>query len=333
MKMLIIKPSSLGDVIHSLPFLSSMRQCFPDAEIHWVIARGLEDLLEGHPMLNKLWTINKEHWKSIRNIKDTISEIKSLSNALRAEHYDFVVDLQGLFRSGLIAFMTNAPMRIGFKEAREGSVFFYTHKVEGGREMHAVDRHLKIASAIGCNIDEISFPMPIVMESDKVQKLKKEMGEYAVIVPGARKPANRWHAQRFGELSSMVSIKTLIVGSKNDAQIADEVVRASNNKAISIAGQTDLRELISIIRGARAVVSNDSGPLHIAAALGIPVFAIFGPASPIRTGPYGWQTNKRMKVIKSDISCSPCFKRSCKAPLCMSDISAEMVFEDLREYL
>ena len=144
-KILIIKPSSLGDVVHSLPFLNVIRTCFPKAEIHWVIAKGLEGLLEGHPMVNKLWIINKDKWKKIKNVKGTISEFNVLFKELKKEKFDLVVDLQGLLRSGVLTAATGAPVKVGFKEAREGSKFFYTHKVEGGRDIYAVDRYLKIA--------------------------------------------------------------------------------------------------------------------------------------------------------------------------------------------
>jgi heptosyltransferase-1 len=128
-KILIIKPSSLGDVVHSLPFLNVIRTCVPKAEIHWVIAKGFEGLLEGHPMVNKLWIINKDKWKKIKNVKGTINELKGLFKELKKEKFDLVLDLQGLLRSGILTSATSAPVRIGFAEAREGSKFFYTHKV------------------------------------------------------------------------------------------------------------------------------------------------------------------------------------------------------------
>lgn len=142
-KILIIKPSSLGDVVHSLPFLNAVRTYFSKAEIHWVIAKGIEGLLEGHPMIDRLWIINKDTWKKIKDLKGTINELKVLFKELKKGNFDIVVDLQGLLRSGVLTAATCAPVRIGFKEAREGSSFFYTHKVEGGRNIHAVDRYLK----------------------------------------------------------------------------------------------------------------------------------------------------------------------------------------------
>jgi heptosyltransferase-1 len=139
-KFLIIKPSSLGDVIHSLPFLNAVKAGFPGASVHWVIAKGLEGILEAHPMIDKLWVINKDAWKKIGNLKVTVNELKELFRNMKKERYDIAFDLQGLLRSGVIASATGAPVRVGFKEAREGSSFFYTHKIKGGKGIHAVDR-------------------------------------------------------------------------------------------------------------------------------------------------------------------------------------------------
>lgn len=330
-KILIIKPSSLGDVVHSLPFLNSVRKCFPQAEIHWIIARELEGLLQGHPMVNKLWIINKDEWKKIKNVKGTISELNTLFKKLKREKFDIVVDLQGLLRSGVLTAATSAPVRVGFSEAREGSKLFYTHKIKGGRDIHAVDRYLKIADFLGCDITDIRFPLPDNQSPSSIfhpsSLIPHTSEDYAVMVPGARKPANRWPARRFGELASVLPVETVVIGSMDDRILADEVVEASKGKAISIAGKTDLKSMMEVIKGARFMVTNDTGPMHIAVALGIRVFAIFGPADPARTGPYG----EGHFVIREDVSCGPCFRRTCSDMKCMNDLSAGKVYEIIRE--
>ncbi|MBI3592158.1 MAG: lipopolysaccharide heptosyltransferase I [Nitrospirae bacterium] len=326
-KLLIIKPSSLGDIVHSLPFLDVMKDSFPKAEIHWIIAKGLEGLLEDHPMVNKLWIINKDQWKSLKKIKGTISEVRQLFSALKKERYDITVDLQGLLRSGLLTNASRASVRVGFKEAREGSSLFYTHKVKGGKEVHAVDRYLKIAAALGCEATEVRFPMPLIRESQKVQRLKADVGQYAVIVPGARWKTKIWPAERFGLLTSMLNTKSIIIGSSSDAAIAEEIETLSGGRALSMAGKTDIKELISIIRDAGLVVTNDSGPMHIAAAFSRPVVAIFGPTNPVRTGPY----SSNHTIVRADIKCAPCYKKSCKDTRCMDEISVEMVYEAIKK--
>lgn len=327
-KILIVKPSSLGDIVHSLPFLQALKDGFPDAEIHWIVAKGLEGLLENHPMVKKLLVIEKDRWKDLKKIKDTASELAGISKELKRESYDMAIDLQGLLRSGLLAYATHAPVRIGFREAREGSAVFYTHKITGGRDIHAVDRYLKIASALGCETADAGFPMPLIKESDKVKRLKENAGDYAVIVPGARWETKKWSPEKFGRLASMLDMKSIIIGSASDIEISKRIEAASKGKALSTAGYTDIKELISIIRGARYVVTNDSGPMHIAAALGIPVIAIFGPTNPERTGPYG----KKHIIISSDIPCAPCYKKRCKTMRCMEDISVEQVYKEICGY-
>lgn len=326
-KILIIKPSSLGDIIHSLPFLDVIRDFFHDAEIHWVISKGLEGLLEDHPMVNKIWIINKDQWKNLKKVKNTVSEVRHLFRELRNEAYDMVIDLQGLLRSGLLTIATGAPLRIGFKEAREGSRFFYTHRVEGGKEIHAVDRYLKVAAFLGCDITDVCFPFPLSFNSSLVTRHLSLSEDYAVIVPGARWKTKIWPAERFGKLASLLPLKSLVIGSRADVDISNRVVECSGGNAISIAGRTDLKELREIMRGAKFVVSNDSGPMHIAAALGVPVFAIFGPTSPARTGPYGYGH----VVIREEVSCAPCFKKRCKDTRCMDSVTIEKVSGIIKE--
>ena len=336
-KILVIKPSSLGDVVHSLPFLNALRDSFPKTEIHWIIAKGLEGLLEGHPMINKLWIINKDEWKRIKGARTTIKELRSLFKSLKAERYDIVIDLQGLLRSGIFAKATGAPVRIGFKEAREGSRIFYTHTVKAGKDVHAVDRYLEMAKFLGCDTYEVKFPFPLSFTSfaagepvrgGQLSTLHFQLpNEYAVIVPGARWETKRWHPERFGQLASMMHVKSIVVGGESDIDTADIVVNNSDGNAISAAGKTTLKELIEIMRNARFVVTNDSGPMHIAAALNVPVFAIFGPTNPLRTGPYG----KSHVIISKGLECSPCYRKKCKGIKCMEMIEAKEVADIIRQ--
>ncbi|MDP2156981.1 MAG: lipopolysaccharide heptosyltransferase I [Nitrospirota bacterium] len=322
-KILIVKPSSLGDVVHSLPFLNAMERCFPKAEIHWVIAKGLEGLLEGHPMIDRLIIINKDLWKNLSHTGKTLKEIRELYRQLRDEAYDLVVDLQGLLRSGMITRATSAPIRIGFQEAREGSRLFYTKKVKGNREIHAVDRYMKIAAELGCDVHDRVFLFPLSESVGTNAGKLADTEPYAVLVPGARWKTKIWPAESFGKVAAMLPLRSVVIGSSADRAIAEEVVAHSGGKADSLAGETSLRELIEIMRHARAVITNDSGPMHIAAALNIPVITIFGPTSPERTGPYG----KGHVVLQSKADCVPCFKRSCRDIKCMKEITPETVYQ------
>ena len=327
-KILIIKPSSLGDIIHSLPFLGAVKRRFPDAEIHWLVARGLHVLLENHPLISKLWIINKDAWQTASYVRKTVHEIWDLYRGLGREGYDVCIDLSGLLRSGLLTFASKAPLKIGFAQSNEGSPFFYTHKIQGDMGIHAIDRYLQIAAAMGCPIANITYPMAdFELDPLLCRTLPRE---YAVIAPSAGKEANRWPATRFGELAAGLPLPVVVVCGQGDAAIGAEVVAAAKGNAISLAGKTGLLELLAVIKRAQFFVSNDTGPMHIAAAFQVPVFALFGPANPQRTGPYGAMHT----IIKTDIACAPCYRwKPCEHWRCMQEITVDKVLDAIQRRL
>jgi heptosyltransferase-1 len=351
MKILIIKPSSLGDVIHTLPFLKAVKDSLPDATIDWVISKNLKGIIEDNPLINEVIVFDKDSWKSIRNLPGTLNGISLLKKTLKRKKYDVVADLQGLLRSGIIAHCTPAGSKIGFADAREGSRFFYDRKISADGVVHAVDKCLEMAKAIGAKTGKAEFPLMVdEAAKERVKKLIGGVNEYIVVVPSARWATKMWPAESFAKLIRKITLPCVIAGGKGDRETANKIIeraRTANTSSlprkgvlpyapanvINMAGRTNLKELVALIAGARAVVSNDSGPMHIAAALDRPVVALFGPTDPVKTGPYGWQKNKNFRVLTSGVSCAPCFRRKCKKPVCMNNISVEEVFEALRAYL
>ena len=319
-KILIIKPSALGDIVHTLPFLAAVHMTFPAAEIHWVVARGLHTFLEGHPMISRLWIMEKEKWKQLSRFRKSIQEINTFRKELAGEHFDVSIDLSGLLRSGLITYGAGARYKLGFSDSDEGSPFFYTHKVAGGRKIHAIDRYLKLAALMGCDTSHVSHPMPpYPADSPLLSSLPER---FCVIAPSAGKEANRWPVDRFGELAARLPLPSVVISSKADAGVVEAVVAASKGMAIDMAGKTGLKELVALIARARFLISNDTGPMHIAAALDVPVFAIFGPANPIRTGPYG----SIHTIIQERLDCIPCYRQKpCQNWACMKNLSVEKV--------
>lgn len=327
-KILIIKPSSLGDVIHGLPVLHAVAARFPQSEIHWVVARGFHQVLENHPLIHKLWIIDKNSWKKPLKACGTVTEIRKLAFDLKREKFDLVIDLQGLFRSAMIGLFTGAEDRVGFDAAREGAKYSYTHRVKTAVEIHAVEKNMRIAEFLGCPPGEPRFPFPPLEVPPELTGLLPD--EYAVIAPSAGTRVKRWPVVHFGYLASRLPVRSVIVAAGSDRDIADEISALSNGRAVSLAGKTGLRELAAIIRGAKFLVCPDTGPMHIAAALGVPVFAVFGPTSPVRTGPYG----KIHTVIRSDLACSPCFRRKpCREWKCMIGISPVRVLAAIQDRL
>ncbi|NOZ69640.1 MAG: lipopolysaccharide heptosyltransferase I [Deferribacteres bacterium] len=337
MKILIIKPSSLGDVVHALPFLKAVKDSFPESLVDWVISKNLKKILEDNPLINRLIIIDKDSWKNFKRLPQTLSELSSLGKLLRSDSYDIVVDLQGLLRSGLIAFFTPAVLKIGFEDAREGSRFFYDKRIRVNEASHAVDKCLEVARAMGARpAGTPVFPLHIDgAASERIRSLLGDTAGYVVIVPSARWPSKRWPAGYFASLIKRIPVPCVIPGTSEDRETVREITDAlpSGDNIIDLCGKTDLKELTALLGGATAVVTNDTGSMHIAAAMDVPVVALFGPTDPVKTGPYRWQENNRLTVIKAGVSCSPCRRKTCSEPACMTGITVDMAFEALRKYL
>ncbi len=317
-RILIVKPSSLGDIIHTLPVLAGLRRAWPEARIDWILATEYADLLSGHPMINESILIRKGEWKRLSRLPATISEFTALRRGLRERRYDLVLDLQGLFRSGLMAWFSGAPRRIGFSDSREMSGLFYTEKVRVRGGMHAVEKNLLFLEHLGIPLEkEPEFPLP---GADKVPGLPDS---YYVVSPGGRWVTKRWPPEYFREVISGLHREfgngpvPVIAGGEADRAIAGEIMKGLDFSVIDLTGRTSLRQLITLIGNARFMVTNDSGPMHLASALGTFTFAVFGPTSPDRTGPYG----DRKMVLRAGVECSPCFRKRCRTLRCMHELS------------
>jgi lipopolysaccharide heptosyltransferase II len=153
------------------------------------------------------------------------------------------------------------------------------------------------------------------------------------MVPSARWRTKRWPAEKFAELITKMSCPSILAGSGGDRDIAHDILTQSGGHALDLCGRTSLKELAALIEGARAVISNDSGPMHIAAALGVPTVALFGPTDPEKTGPYGWKSDRRLKVIRTEADCSPCRNRECGDFRCMESITVDAVHGAVKEFL
>jgi ADP-heptose:LPS heptosyltransferase len=275
-------------------------------------------------MIARLWVIDKDRWKQFSNVSETVRALRWLMRQLGEERFDLVVDLQGLFRSGLLCGATRSPLRVGFSEGREGSPLFYTHRILGGRDCHAIERYMKVAGSLGAHADRIVYPFG--WDLNHSPHRGSLPSDYVVMAPAAGGEAKRWPSERFGQLAARLPWPSVVISGRGDAQLAEQVVAASRGKALSLAGQTTLGEVAAVIRRARAFISNDTGPMHIAAALGVPVFAVFGPTSAARTGPYGPEHT----VITAGLPCSPCYRRKkCSRWICMENVSVDQVLSSI----
>jgi lipopolysaccharide heptosyltransferase I len=300
-RILIVKPSSLGDVVHALPTVARIRRRFPDAHIAWLVNDNLASLLAHCPLINELIPFHRQQ----------PSRFLALLRQLRAGRFDIVVDLQGLFRSGIMTFATRAPRRIGLSDAREGSRAFYNETVPLARQ-HAVDRYLKAAEHLGCPDAPIEFPLGVASAPRE---------GWMAVNPSARWPTKLWGDDRFAELiRQLPRERVVLTGGASERDRIERIAQGCRNKA----GTTDLFQLAEFYARCSVVVTNDSGPMHIAAAVGTPVIAIFGPTDPALTGPYG----KQHIVLRAGVDCSPCLKDRCvhQPPMeCMEKVTVEEV--------
>jgi lipopolysaccharide heptosyltransferase II len=248
---------------------------------------------------------------------------------LRRREFDLVVDLQGLFRSGFLAWQTRAPVRIGFANARELSPLFYTHRVPiDTPEQHAIERYLRIAAALGCDTSIVEFPFGIDDEDRaQVAAMLPAGRPYTVVLPGTNWATKRWPVERFASLVAPLrerfGLDTVVAGAKSDANLAMRI------GGINLTGKTNLRQLVALLERAAVVFANDSGPMHIAAALNRPLVTMYGPTNPVRTGPF----RRIESVIRLDIPCSPCYSRRCSHQSCLRWLDTEPVLRLAEEQM
>ena len=334
-RILIIKPSSLGDIIHSLPVLHSLRIRFPKAHLGWFIHERWANILSGHPDLNEIipWSFR---W----------SGLPRLLKVFRGKKFDLAVDLQGLFRSGVISYLSGAKVRVGFKNGREGSTLFYTHPVAVPiNPMHALDRYLLVAKSLGAAQTEPVCIIPISREDEQtVNQLLKNIGlldtqHFVAVSPTARWWTKRWPIDRFAQLTDLIQdsgFPVVLFGGESDIPEIQRLQALTRTSPLSVAGQTTLKQLAAFLKRSSLLITNDSGPMHLAAAVGTPVVALFGPTDPVRTGPYPHLSPLIMHtIIRKPVECSPCLSKRCRVGdhRCMATIDVTEVFERSRKIL
>lgn len=329
-RILIIKPSAIGDIVHALPVLNLLRLKWPAAHVSWLVSGACASLLDGHPQIDQTIVFDRRRFgQGWRNPLAALG-LAGFVHQLRQGNFDLVLDLQGLFRSGWLAARTGCRLRLGPREARELGWIFYNRYVTTGFPLgHAVDRNLAFARALGLGTTPVKFVFPDVQrEREQVAALLGSAAPYAVMLPGTNWETKRWPAEKFARcvqpLRQRFGLQTVVGGGKGDAPLAAQIPGA-----LDLTGKTTLRQLIALLEGAAVVIANDTGPMHIAAALDRPLVTIYGPTSPDRTGPHG----RLDSVVHLDIECSPCFGRHCSHISCMRKLDADIILEQVAEQL
>lgn len=327
--------SSLGDVIHTLPFSAALRSIYPEARISWLVHPQFSGFLPEPPTIDKIIYFDKVAFNKL-GILQKICFLRKFRQELHAEKFDLVIDMQGLFKSAIVAALTGCPNRIGYCEMREGSGLVSRAICGSHSEDHVIERYLDVARYLGADIKEIEFPLPdLTKEEQNVRKKLAEKvfnsHEYVVFVPGARWETKEWPPKHYAELADRITedgTYVVLAGGPDEKEKAALIeAAAETDRIIDLTGQTSLKELAALIKGCKVFISGDTGPLHFAAALKKPLIAMYGPTKADRTGPYG---SDKATVLVTPAACAGCLKKHCNDWHCMGDITPEMVY---KEYL
>jgi heptosyltransferase-1 len=325
-KILVVRLSSLGDIVHSLPGVAALRDAVPDAQIDWLVARNWAPILEGCAAANRLVLFDQAPASGI------ISKVREL----RRERYDVAVDFQGLYKSASLTLFSGASRRVGFDRlsAREpGASIFYNDRVRAGGP-HRVQKNLSLAERMGAPRGaEPQFPFRVsVAAAESVRERLASVGieNYWVALPGGGWAGKLWPAERYGELCREVEkrfgLRGLLIGGAGEEKLAAAAISVAAS-ATPIRFPTALAELMAVLARARFVVGGDTGPLHLAAALGIPVVGLYGPTDPAQTGPY----TKKAVIVRNARPEETSYRFSASPSRAMLSISVEQVIAAIEQ--
>ena len=346
MKILVIRLSAIGDVVHTLPAVHLLKKYLPGCRITWLVEEAAADLIAGYEGIDAVIVSKRTSWlRALRrgNFLAAYTEAAAFLRRLRRDEYDLVLDFQGLLKSSLLAGLARGKRKIGFAHAREGAAFFYTEHVPAPDfNDHAITRHMGLLRYLGIKDDAVVFSrLWGEREEQSVQRLlgghEAHTGSPLIIVhPCAAWPTKCWDAGRVAavcdSLRKTCDARIVFAGSAAEQTHVSSIIASMAEPAISLVGRTTLRELACLLARSSLMVAMDSGPMHLACAVGMPVVALFGPTAPWRTGPFG----SRYSVIRKELPCSPCYKKKACPPghhRCMADITVEEVLQACSAYL
>lgn len=295
-KILIIKPSALGDIAHALPALASLRKSFPDAEITWLVRKEFAPLLEMTDALDEVIIFDRKLLGKWYRSPKAFAELMRFFKNLRRPHFDLVIDLQGLFRTALFSWITGSKKRFGIKGAREFAGIFYSDStVPDDGELHIVELNNKLVAAAGAT--ETVFDSGLTIDTQTQLAAEEILAEndcvdkkYAVLVTGAAHAKKLWPAEKFAEiadlLQSQFSLSVITIGTEVDKPHIERLKTLVKNPVIDLTNRTNIKVMTALMSKASIVVSNDTGPGHVAEATGAAVVMIFGPTNPARLYPH-----------------------------------------------
>lgn len=342
-RVLIVRLSAIGDVVHTLPALAALRRAMPDAHLAWIVESLSAPLLEGHPMLDELIVYPRDRWQRQGYLRSLPGDSWDFFRAMRRRRFDVAIDFQGLTKSALIPWMSSIPARIGYggKDSRELSRWFYTVRCEPPDDIrHVVQRNLYLLTALGVSGQSVEFPLPdFGAERESVDRQLGQQGiaggeKMVFLNPGAGWETKRWPPQYYGRLASLIARATgtavLITWGPAEERLVETAmaeVPPDLRGRVHRAPPTTVREFAALLDRCSVIVGGDTGPVHLAAARGVPVVGIYGGSDPKRNGPLG-ATEIRI-LAAADVPCHPCWRVRCDSPppRCLTAITPEIALD------
>ncbi|HEB70935.1 MAG TPA: glycosyltransferase family 9 protein [Desulfobulbus sp.] len=341
-RILIIKPSSLGDIVHTLPLVHALKRKYPDSTIGWIVQEAFAPLLERDPAVDMVYPVHipstsdpqAGRFAYFHAFTATVKMFKKLHGQLKHAPFDLILDLHASFRSGLLGRTNPGGLRLGFKGARELNSWFQDQLVTVPESVqHALDKNLLFCRHLACSVLPEDFHMCCSTDDiDTVQIFlrQEKVADGAAVIyanPAARWQTKFWPARRWAELADRLrgrGTPLVFGGSGQDVPYITSITRLMKTPGLVAAGRFNLPQTVALIQHSSLYVGLDSGPMHMAALSGVPAVALFGPTHPSRVGPYGVA---HAVVRAADLDCLECRKRTCVHLRCMRGISVSMVYD------
>ncbi len=339
-KILIVKLSAIGDVVHTLPALNALRRFRPQAHITWLVEEAAADLVNGHPALDGVLVSRRKRWVAglrTGHWRRHLREAAAFVRRLRDTRYDIVLDFQAALKGAALIALSRADRKIGFgpgMQHQEHSYLVLNERLpKVSMEIHALRRSLMMLEAIGVPCPRIEYHLPIDEPSRQAagRLLERQLRDGTripmAINPMAKWETKLWPADRFAIVADRLiedhRAAIFFTGSPGDRAAINAIQDRMRQPSANLAGRTTLIELAAFYQRMACVLTTDTGPMHIAAAVNTPVVALFGPTAPWRTGPYG----QAHRIIRTQMDCSPCFRRHCRDWCCMHHIQPDSVVD------
>jgi len=344
-KILIIKQSSLGDIIHTFPLVHALKRCFPGVTIDWVVRKGLDSIIRCDSAVNRVFPVDIPSTSEpgaargvyYRAAKGMVLTLIELRRIFAKQPYDLVLDLHASFRSGLFMLCNPGGIRIGFSDAKEMNTMFQHKKITVPEtKIHAQEKNFLFAPFLGCTVEKEDFFLE-TGEDDKRTSREFLQGEEKRLIyfnPVGRWESKAWPVERWALLADTLQLKNrvrvVLAGSGDDLLVLQEIEKRMKTVPLVSGGRLTLPQSAALIGVSSMYIGVDSGPMHMASLAGIPVVALFGPTDPVLVGPY----NKPGRVLRNEsLDCLVCRKRYCSELTCMETISVDDVYENALKLL